>query len=90
MLCYDIGRIFYKYLHEDMTPGELRLFREMATREENRAELDRLFAGWINKDFPFAQNEDIDVDALYLDLVETRNIPVAAERPRLIFPVAGL
>ena len=80
-----LEELFYKYLNEDMSPAELRLFREMATREENRAELDRLFAGWISRDFPFAQNEDIDVDALYLDLVETRNIPVAAERPRFVF-----
>jgi ferric-dicitrate binding protein FerR (iron transport regulator) len=74
-----LEELFYKYLDEKMSPGELRLFREMASREESRAELDRLFAAWIGNDFPFAQNEDIDIDAMYLDLIETRNIPVAAE-----------
>jgi ferric-dicitrate binding protein FerR (iron transport regulator) len=74
-----LEELFYKYVHEDMTPGELRLFREMATREESRAELDRLFAQWINRDFPFSQTEDLDADALYLALVRRENIPVAAE-----------
>ena len=71
------AELFYKYLDENITPDELRLFREMATREENRAELDRLFAEWMDQDFPFAEPEVIDIEAMYFELTRKKNIPVS-------------
>ena len=76
-----LEELFYKYLDENITPDELRLFREMATREENRAELDRLFAEWMDQDFPFAEPEMIDIEAMYFELTRKKNIPVADDRP---------
>jgi transmembrane sensor len=72
-----LEELFYKYLDENITPDELRLFREMATREENRAELDRLFAEWMEQDLPFAEPEVIDIEAMYFELTRKKNIPVA-------------
>ena len=42
-----IKELFRKYLDENMTPEEFLLFRELASRHENRAELNSLFAQWI-------------------------------------------
>jgi hypothetical protein len=75
-----LEELFYKYLDENITPEELSLFREMATREENRAELDRLFAQWMNQDLPFTQPEEIDVEAMYLELTRKKNIPFSDGR----------
>jgi transmembrane sensor len=79
MPAMTLEELFYQYLDEHMTEDELRLFREMASREENRAELNRLFAEWVEQDFPFAQPEEIDVEALYLELTSKKGIPVAGE-----------
>ena len=72
-----IEELFRKYLDDRMTVEELRLFREAANRPENRAVLDRLFAQWINREFPFPQPEEIDIDALYVELTQNKHIPVA-------------
>ena len=88
-----LAELFYKYLDENITPDELRLFREMATREENRAELDRLFAEWMDQDLPFAEPEVIDIEAMYFELTRKKNIPVADDRPVVrnrSFPLRGV
>jgi transmembrane sensor len=74
-----VEELFRKYLDDHMTADELLRFREVAARAENRAELDRLIALWINQEFPSPQPEDIDVDALYLELTQNKNIPVATD-----------
>lgn len=79
MPAMTLEELFYRYLHEYMTEDELRLFREMASRPENRSELDRLFAEWVEGDFPFTQPEEIDVEALYLELIRNKGIPMAVE-----------
>jgi transmembrane sensor len=71
-----LEELFRKYLDDRMTPEELALFREMATREENRAEMNRLFAAWIDREFPHQQQEEVDIDALYLELIQKKNIPM--------------
>jgi transmembrane sensor len=77
-----IEELFSKYLNENMTPDEFLIFRELATLEENRATLNRLFAQWIDREFPFLQQEEIDVEALYLRLAQKEQIPEAG-RPML-------
>jgi transmembrane sensor len=75
-----IKELFRKYLDENMTPEEFLLFREMAAQQENRAELNRLFAQWIDREFPFIQQEEIDVEALYQGLLRKERIPSVQER----------
>ena len=79
-----------KYLDDDLSPEELRRFRELAIQKENRAELDRLLALWIDGEFPFPQQEEIDIDTIYRDLTRDKGIPVgvppsAAPRPRRLY-----
>lgn len=79
-----------KYLDDQLSPDELHRFRELAMQKENRAELDRLLALWIDGEFPFPQQEEIDIDALYLELTRNKDIPVgvppsAAPRPRRLY-----
>ncbi len=74
-----------KYLDDELSPDELRLFRELALQKESRAELDRLLALWIDREFPFPRQEDIDIDTIYLELTQNKDIPVGvqpAESPR--------
>jgi len=73
-----LEELFRKYLDDQMTAEELALFREAATREENRAEMNRLLAAWIGREFPSPQPEEIDIDAMYLELVREKNIPLGA------------
>ncbi len=73
-----VEELFRKYLDDNMTADELLRFREAVARPENRAVLDKLFAQWINREFPFPQPEEIDIDALYLELTQNKHIPVAA------------
>jgi transmembrane sensor len=70
-----LKELFRKYLDEKLTPGEFLLFRELATQQENRAELNRLFAQWIDREFPFMQQEEIDVETLYQGLIQKEQIP---------------
>jgi transmembrane sensor len=70
-----IKELFRKYLDENMSSDELLLFRELAGRQENRAELNRLFAQWIDREFPFMKQEEIDMEALYSGIVEKGRIP---------------
>ncbi len=89
-----IKELFRKYLDENMSSDELLLFRELATRHENRAELNRLFAQWIDREFPFMQQEEIDIEALYSGIVESAgvpalSVPVATEPPALTALSAG-
>ena len=72
----SLEELFRKYLNDQMTTEELALFREAATREENRAEMNRLFAAWIDREFPHQQQEEVDIDALYLELIRKKNIPM--------------
>ncbi len=71
-----IKELFRKYLDENMTSEEFLLFRELASRQENRAELKSLFAQWIDREFPFMQQEEIDVEALYQGLIQKEQIPL--------------
>ena len=72
-----------------MTADELLRFREEAARPENRAELGRLIALWINQEFPSPQPEGLDVDALYLELTRNKNIPVATGPAASLRPRVG-
>ncbi|HEY4289044.1 MAG TPA: FecR family protein [Puia sp.] len=76
-----IEELFRKYLDDDMTAEELRLFRELAAHKENRAELDRLLAAWVEKEFPFQHPEEMDIDALYQELTSSKDIPIANSAP---------
>jgi transmembrane sensor len=71
-----LEELFRKYLEDRMTSDELALFRELATREENRAEMNRLFAAWIDRELPNPQQEEIDIDAMYHELIREKNIPM--------------
>ena len=73
--------LFLKYLDERISPDELRLFRELATREENRAELNRLLAQWIDRDLSSRQPEEIDIETLYLELTQREQIPAVTISP---------
>jgi len=67
--------LFYKYLGENMTPEELHIFREWASRVENRPELHRLLSQWIDRDLHSYPQEEIDIEALYRDLEQRHGIP---------------
>jgi transmembrane sensor len=73
-----------KYLDDESSPGELRLLRELSLQKENQAELDRLLALWIDREFPFPQQEDIDIDTLYLELTRNKDIPMGVEQAELV------
>jgi hypothetical protein len=73
--------LFLKYLDERISPDELRLFRELASREENRAELNRLLAQWIDRDLSSRQPEEIDIEALYHELTQREQIPAITLSP---------
>jgi len=73
-----LEELFRKYLREEITPAELEQFRQLATQEGNRAELDRLLAEWIEVDFPAEHPERLDVNALYSEVTEKWAIPQAA------------
>ena len=60
----SLEELFRKYLNDQMTAEELALFREAATREENRAEMNRLFAAWIDREFPHQQQEEVDIEEM--------------------------
>ena len=72
-----LEELFRKYLREEITPAELEQFRQLATHEGNRVELDRLLAEWIEADFPTDHPEELDIDALYKDVTEKWRIPKA-------------
>lgn len=71
-----LAELLRKYLDDELSPEELRLFREAATQRENRAELDRLLAAWIDREFPRGAAEELDVEALYEGLTHQHAIPV--------------
>jgi transmembrane sensor len=82
-----LAELLRKYLDDELSPEELRLFREAATQEENRAELDRLLTAWIDRDFPRMPAEDVDVEVIYRELAARHAIPLREEpgRGRRIF-----
>jgi transmembrane sensor len=74
-----LEELLRKYLDDALSPDELRLFREAAM--ENREELDRLLAAWIQRDLEHSDTEDVDIDALYEELALRHGIPaVPAQR----------
>ena len=82
-----LAELLRKYLDDELSPEELRLFREAATQKENRAELDRLLAAWIDRDFPRMSAEDVDAEVIYRELAARHAIPLGEEprRGRRIF-----
>src|ERR1700760_2339938 len=77
--------LFLKYIEDRLTPDELASFRELAGREENRSEFNRLLAEWIDRDFPVTLPEDIDVRELYSELTRRHDIPFAPQSPNFSF-----
>ena len=74
-----LAELLRKYLDDELSPEELRLFREAATQKENRAELDRLLAAWIDRDFPRMSAEDVDAEVIYRELAARHAIPLGEE-----------
>lgn len=74
-----LAELLRKYLDDELSPGELRLFRAAATQKENRAELDRLLAAWIDREFPRVSAEDVDVEVIYRELAARHAIPMGEE-----------
>lgn len=75
-----LEELFRKYTAETITPAELSLLREMVNREENRSELNRLLGEMIEQDFPVQHPEELDTEALYAELTQRWDIPVASPR----------
>jgi transmembrane sensor len=75
-----LEELFRKYTADTITPGELTLLREMVNSEENRAELERLLAQAIEKEFPVVAPEELDSEAMYAELTQRWSIPVATPR----------
>ncbi|HEV2481313.1 MAG TPA: FecR family protein [Puia sp.] len=71
-----LAELLRKYLDDELSPEELRLFREAAMQNENRAELDRLLAEWMGSELHRGSAEAIDVDAWYEELTQRHGISV--------------
>lgn len=76
-----LAELLRKYLDDELSPEELRLFREAAMQPENRAELDRLLAEWVDRDLPRVAAEAIDVDGWYAELTQRHSIPADRTPP---------
>ena len=84
-----LADLLRKYLDDELSPEELRLFRAAAMQKENRAELDRLLAAWIDREFPQVSGEDVDIEMIYRELTARHAIPVGEEREAGAVAVAG-
>ena len=76
-----LEELFRKYTANTIIPAELSLLREMVNKEENRAELNRLLAQAIEKEFPVKVPEEFDSEAMYAELTQRWDIPVATPPP---------
>ena len=86
-----LAELLRKYLDDELTPDEVRLFREAALRDG--VELDRLLTEWIDRDLAQAPAGDIDVDALYEELTQRHGIPAGVSNdvsPRISGTGRGL
>lgn len=82
-----LAELLRKYLDDDLSPEELKLFRAAAL--ENRAELDRLLAEWVEREFPRMAAEDIDSEAIYRELAQRHGIPPVSSSVSSLVSSAG-
>jgi ferric-dicitrate binding protein FerR (iron transport regulator) len=73
-----LAELLHKYLNDELSPEELKLFRDAALRD--RAELNWLLAEWIHRDLPSMPAGDVDIDVLYDELTQRHGIPGSRRR----------
>jgi len=80
-----LAELLRKYLDDELTPDEVRLFREAALRDP--AGLDKLLSDWIDQGLARAPAEDGDIDfeVLYEEMAQRHAIRTGGRRGGRLF-----